>query len=115
MASKTREAIFATFGEANLPSINSNASSKEITRWKRKPEVSKCYKFLFEKIDTRENSELAITYIIKKVLNKKSSKVEMAFVIAICVSIFNPKDGKFRLTTKIMKCKVNYYLVSFCT
>jgi len=51
LASKTRESIFATFGETNLPLINTNASSLEISKWKKKMEVSNCYKRLFEKID----------------------------------------------------------------
>jgi hypothetical protein len=116
LASKARDALFAVFGEANLPSINTNASSTEISRWKKKPEISNCYKRLFERIDdNKEDSPWVLTQIAKRVLNNKSSRVEMAFVVAICVSILNPKDSKLTLTTKKMKSKVKYYLVSFCT
>jgi hypothetical protein len=110
LASKTREAIFAIFGEANLPPINTNASSSEISKWKKK-EVSNCYKRLFERIDNKENSPLVLTRIIGKVLNKKSSNVEKAFVVVICMSILNPKDSKLKLSTKTMKRRVKYYLV----
>jgi len=61
LASKTREAIFALFGETALPLINTNASSLEISKWKRKKEVSSCYKRLFERIDSKENSPLILT------------------------------------------------------
>ena len=81
MASKTREAIFSIFGETNLPPINTNASSSEISRWKQKEKVSNCYKRLFEKIDNKENSPLVLTRIIGKVLHKNSSTVETAFVV----------------------------------
>jgi len=61
LASKTREAIFALFGETALPPINTNASSLEISKWKRKKEVSSCYKRLFERIDSKEDSPLILT------------------------------------------------------
>ena len=113
LASKTREAIFALFGETALPPINTNASSLEISKWKRKKEVSSCYKRLFERIDSKEDSPLILTRIIDKVLNKKSSSVEMAFVVIICLAILDPKNGKLKLSTKTMKHKVKYYLVGF--
>ena len=76
-----------------------------------KKEVSNCYKRLFERIDNKENSPLVLTRIIGKVLNKKSSNVEKAFVVVICMSILNPKDSKLKLSTKTMKRRVKYYLV----
>jgi len=115
LASKTREAIFSTFGETNLPSINTNASSSEISRWKQKEEVSHCYKRLFEKIDNKENSPLVLTRIIGKVLHKKSSTVETAFVVVICMGILDPKNGKLKFSSKTMKQKIKYYLVGFIT
>ena len=115
MASKTREAIFLIFGETNLPPINTNASSSEISRWKQKEEVSNCYKRLFEKIDNKENSLLVLTRIIGKVLHKNSSTVEMAFVVVICMGILDPKNGKLKFSSKTMKQKIKYYLVGFIT
>src|SRR5205814_7647964 len=115
LASKTREAIFSIFGETNLPPINTNASSSEISRWKQKEEVSNCYKRLFEKIDNKENSPLVLTRIIGKVLHKNSSTVEMAFVVVICMGILDPKNGKLKFSSKTMKQKIKYYLVGFIT
>ena len=115
MASKTREAIFSIFGETNLPPINTNASSSEISRWKQKEEVSNCYKRLFEKIDNKENSPLVLTRIIGKVLHKNSSTVETAFVVVICMGILDPKNGKLKFSSKTMKQKIKYYLVGFIT
>lgn len=115
LASKTREAIFATFGENNLPPINTNASSSEIARWKEKEEVANSFKRLFDKMDEKENSPLVLTRIVGKVLNKKSSPIEMAFVVVICMGILDPNNGKLKFSSKTMKQKVNYYLVSFIT
>ena len=115
MASKTRKAIFSIFGEKNLPPINTNASSSEISRWKQKEEVSNYYKRLFEKIDNKENSPLVLTRIISKVLHKNSSTVEMAFVVVICMGILDPKNGKLKFSSKTMKQKIKYYLVGFIT
>ena len=115
LASKTRKAIFLIFGETNLPLINTNASSSEISRWKQKEEVSNCYKRLFEKIDNKENSPLVLTQIIGKVLHKNSSTVEMAFVVVICMGILDPKNGKLKFSSKTMKQKIKYYLVGFIT
>ena len=115
MASKTREAIFLIFGEMNLPPINTNASSSEISRWKQKEEVSNCYKRLFEKIDNKENLPLVLTRIIGKVLHKNSSTVETAFVVIICMGILDPKNGKLKFSSKTMKQKIKYYLVGFIT
>ena len=115
LALKTRETIFLIFGETNLPLINTNASSSEISRWKQKEEVSNCYKRLFEKIDNKENSPLVLTRIIGKVLHKNSSTVETAFMVVICMGILDPKNGKLKFSSKTMKQKIKYYLVGFIT
>ena len=114
LASKTRSVIFATFGDNNLPTINTNASPAEISKWKKKPEVATCYKRLFEKSDSaNENSPLLITLITNKVLKKKVTPMKTVFVTVVCTNILNPKYTKLKLSTKRMKQKVKYYLVSF--
>ena len=115
LALKTRETIFLIFGETNLPLINTNASSSEILRWKQKEEVLNCYKCLFEKIDNKENLPLVLTRIISKVLHKNSSTVKTAFVVVICMSILDLKNGKLKFSSKTMKQKIKYYLVGFIT
>lgn len=115
LASKTRDSIFAVFGEKNLPPINSNAKPLEISNWKKSLEVSNCYEMLFKKIDDNEKSPLVLTRIIQKVLRTKEySNVQMAFVIVICLSILNPKYGKLKLAANAMKRRVKFYLVKFC-
>jgi hypothetical protein len=36
MVAKIKSAIFSTFGEDSLPSINTSATEKEIMDWKKK-------------------------------------------------------------------------------
>jgi hypothetical protein len=108
LASKTRDTIFTVFGEKNLPPINTNSKPSEITEWKAKPEVKTCYQELFTQMDDK----LVLTRIAQKVLKKNYSKVEMAFVVAICVTILNPKIGKLKLSNRMMKRRMEFYLVS---
>ena len=61
-----------------------------------------------------EESPCAITRIIEKVfLNKKYSNAEMAYVIAICATMLNPKLDVLQLKEEVMKNKVKHYLVCF--
>lgn len=115
LASKTREALFATFGELSLPAIKTNAGPSEISAWKGKPEVKNCFDNLFEKVKVDDDkSPSNMTRIIEKVFSeKKYSKVEMAYVIAICTTTLNPNRDELQLKESVMKCKVEYYLVGF--
>ena len=116
LASRTREAIFGLFGEIDLPPINTNAKPSDISAWKQLPQVSTCYKKLFEKVDSIEDdSPLTITRIIKKVLGKNGSNAQMAFVVVVCINILNPDHGKLKLSTSTMKNRIKHYLVSFIT
>jgi hypothetical protein len=44
LATKIREAIFSTYGEVNLPLINSNAGPSEIINGKRNQRLGACQK-----------------------------------------------------------------------
>jgi len=112
LATKIREAIFTTYGEVNLPLMKSNAGPSEITKWKKRPEVSRCYENLFKKMDDSEDLPFVITRIVEKAfLGKEYSNPEFAFAIAICKLILNPKHDDIQMKESIVKNKVNYYLV----
>lgn len=108
--------MFATYGESNLPSINSNAGPAEISGWKQLPEVAICFDQLFARMDENDDeSPLTMTRIIEKVFfGKKYSNAEMAYVVAICTTMLNPELDVLQLKEKIMKSKVKHYLVGFC-
>lgn len=112
LATKIKEAVFATYGEVNLPLINSNASPSEITNWKKRPEVSKCYEKLFKHMNNNNDSPLVITRILEKAfLGKEYSNSEFAYAIAICKILLNPKHDVLQMKQAILKSKVKYYLV----
>jgi hypothetical protein len=98
-----------------LPLINTNARPIDIANWKGKPEVAECFKNLFENMTEEEGSPLLLTHIIETVLNKDYSKVEMAYVILVCISLLNPNCHKLKLSSNEMKYKINVYLVSCYT
>jgi hypothetical protein len=112
LAAKIREAIFSTYGEVNLPLINSNAGPSEITEWKKRPEVGRCFENLFKYMDDNEDSPLVITRIVEKAfLGKEYSNPEFAYAIAICKTMLNPKYDLLQMKETILKSKVKYYLV----
>lgn len=113
LSSKTRETIFSTFGELNLPTINAKSSITEIADWKAKPSVASCYERLFNRMREDDlESPTVLTHIIQKVfLDRSFSNAEVAFVIAICTTMLNPKCDKIVLDKDTMIRKVKYYLV----
>ena len=72
--------------------MKSNAGPSEITKWKKRPEVSRCYENLFKKMGKNKKSPLVITRIVEKAfLEKEYSKPKFAYAIAICKLILNLK------------------------
>jgi hypothetical protein len=116
LAAKTRDALFSIFGEATLPLINTNAGPTEISEWKRRREVADCYKRLTTESNSLKKEQLTtLTGIIQRVFKSEYSDVEVAFVIAVCTFILNPKCDKLKLSEKTIKRKVKVYMVSFIT
>ena len=84
----------------------------EITEWKKRPEVGRCFENLFKYMDDNEDSPLVITRIVKKAfLGKEYSNPEFAYAIAICKTMLNPKHDILQMKETILKSKVKYYLV----
>ena len=108
--------LFSYFGKSELPAIKTSATPAEIARWKKTKETSSCYKKLFN-LSGDEKSDLVLTKVIEKIFPEKEDSVpnvQLAFVIAICITILNPKHTSIRLDKVVLKDKVEYYLVSFC-
>ena len=118
MTSKAKDALFSYFGEGELPAIKTSATPAEIARWKKTKEVSSCYKKLFILSGAGDGkNELVLAKIIEKIFPEKEDSVpnvQLAFVIAVCVTILNPKHASIRLDKVALKDKVEHYLVSFC-
>lgn len=93
--------------------MKSNAGPSEIAKWKKTPEVSKCYENLFKKMEKKKDSPLVITRIVEKAfLGKEYSNPEFAYTIAICKTMLNPKHDVIQMKESVIKKKMKYYLVS---
>ena len=115
IATKTREVIFSTFGKSRLLMINTNARPAEISFWKKRRKVEDCYKSLFKKINSnQQNLPLMLVHIIKKVFSENDySNTELAYVMAICSTLLNPRNDEIMLKKNIMKRLVKKFLASF--
>ena len=101
-----------TYGEVNLLLIKSNASPSEIANWKKRLEVDRYYENLFKKMSDDEDLPLVITQIVEKFfLRKEYSNSELAYAIAICKLMLDPKHNDIQIKESIVKSKVNCYLV----
>lgn len=112
LTSKVKDAMFSTFGENVLPPIKNNSTPNEISTWKQSSQVIECYKNLFKPMN--ENSDqLVVSRIIEKVFPKKSRppNIQVAYVIAICTTMLNPRYEKIMINKKSMKNKMKHYVV----
>ena len=95
--------------------INTNARPEEISEWKRRREVEECYRNLFKKVNpNKDDSPLMLTHIVNKIFPKKDySDAELAYVMAICSTVLNPKSNEIMCRKDTTKKRVKKYLVSF--
>src|SRR5436190_17927770 len=74
---------------------------RQIARWKKTKEVSSCYKKLFIRSGAGdEKNDLVLAKIIERIFPEKEDSVpnvQLAFVIAVCVTILSPKHASIRL------------------
>lgn len=112
---KVRNVLFQTFGEDKLPMIKTTASPSEIMAWKNDKRVAKCYENLFKPMNSQKTKRF-LTRIVEEALSSEVNppNVQVAFAIAICTSILNPKCERLQLNEKNMKRKVACILVGFC-
>lgn len=112
LASKAREVLFSHFGDSSLPSINNNASATEITQWKRKKEVTECYKRVFES-ENKKSSMLS--QLLEKVFIGEDNppNIHMAFVVALYKVLLDPSSQNIQVSESTMKIKMEEYMVSF--
>lgn len=117
MVSKIKKSIFSTFGEASLPSINNNASQREIMDWKKKKEVRTAFKKLHKKIkdDDDEETPTWCNKILQKVFPNpaKIEKPLLAFAVGAIEIIMDPDNEGIRVKDDIMKSKIRKNIVSF--
>ena len=96
--------MFLFFSESDLSRIKSSAAPLEILQLKELKVVTRCFKRLFQKFDL---NQLVLKKIIANIFSEDLvPKVQMAYVIAVCVIILNLKCEKIKLDKKEMQDKV---------
>lgn len=102
------------FGEIKLPSIKTTDFPTEIISWKEKKTVADCYENLFKPLDSGSD-KCVLQKIIERIFPTEDNppKVQIAFVIAVCTTLLNPRNKKIQLNERMLKNKVSHYLVGF--
>jgi hypothetical protein len=98
-----------------LPPINTNSSPSEVSKWKKNQNVAKCYKNLFKREETADDSATYMTRIIDKVWasKKNTPKIHIAYAISVCEFLLNPSNQKVQVSEASIKYNISKYLVSF--
>src|SRR6185369_15734223 len=117
IVTKIKSSIFSTFGEDSLPSINNNATQREIMDWKKKKEVRIAFKKLHKKINDDDDEETSTwcNKILQKVFPNpaKVEKTLLAFAVGVIEIILDPDNGGIRMKDEMMKSKIRKNIVSF--
>ena len=94
--------------------IKTTAPLSEIIAWKNDKRVAECYENLFKPMDSKKKQLFLIRIVDKVFSSEDPPNVQIAFAIAICMGILNPKYEGIKLNDNIMKRKVAHFLVGFC-
>lgn len=94
--------------------IKTTASPSEIVAWKKDTKVEKCYENLFKPMNSKKEKLFLIRIIEEAFPSEDPPNVQIAFAIAICTSILNPRNKRLQLNEKLMKRKIEHFLVGFC-
>ena len=115
MVAKIKTAIFYTFGEDSLPSLNNSTSNKETMEWKKKKEVRKAFKKLHKKINDDEEKPTWCNKILQKVFPNPAQvgKHLLAFAVGAIEIVLDPDNGGTTVKDEIMKSKIRKNIVSF--
>src|SRR5215212_5205316 len=115
MVAKIKTSIFYTFGKDLLPSLNNNASNKEIIDWKKKKEVRSAFKKLHKNINDDEKKPTWCNKILQKVFPNpaKVGKPLLAFTVGAIEIVLDPDNGSITVKDEIMKSKMRKNIVSF--
>ena len=75
-----------------------------------------CYEKLFAPINNEDSDNSTLSCILEKVFptGNKILEVQIAFVIAICTTLLDPRNEHINVKESIVRCKIDHYLVGFC-
>jgi hypothetical protein len=122
IANRVRNAIFAVFGEDQLPHIDTKSTPQEMKEWKDSEKLKKAYEKLNQRISGETEKTWCARIIQKTWPNADNlSKEKVAFGVAVCHYVLNPQteslkidDEDIRRLMKIHKVrnikKINNYI-----
>jgi len=102
-ASRVRESMFVVYGTDQLPLINSQAPSDEITNWKKSDKVLACYNKLSTYMER----------ILQRACGSKQqrSPPQVVFAKILVKAMLNPKISQIKISENFMKKKIERYSV----
>jgi hypothetical protein len=107
--------LFSVFGEAQLDSINTNASPAAVAAWKASDKTKLCYKKLFAPISDDDPTDTYIARILAKAWPgaKMSTNMKVAYTITVCQIMLNSRYDKLMLDDNIVRNRLRKNIVIY--
>ena len=109
-----RSAVWRVFGHERLPPLKSNAAAADIVRWKESPQVSDCYRALFQQ---NNNGIYWVSVITRTAFSTAAVPIltneHSAFALSVCDILLNPRSRNILCMEKRMKRRIEQFLVSY--
>lgn len=82
--------------------------------WKKKSEVSNCFRKLFDKINDEDEEDTYMTNIIKNVWPKKKNipNLQIAWVVSVSETFLDPKQDGIKMSEEKIRPTLEKNLVS---
>ena len=114
LSSKIKDAMFSVFGEAQLDSINANASPAIVAAWKASQKTKSCYKKLFTPISDDDINDTYIARILTKAWPgvRMPTNLKMAYTITICQIMLSDRYDKLKIGDDIVKNRLRKNIVN---
>ncbi|RHZ80489.1 hypothetical protein Glove_134g74 [Diversispora epigaea] len=104
IATRVQSSFFSTFGESDLPTINTKSAASEVLSWKKSQKVKDVLRKLNQDIDGHENLTWC-TKIMEKIWEKtkKVPKEKVAFTISIIQYLLSPKVESIKIDDEAIR------------
>lgn len=108
-----RQSFFSTFGESDLPLINTKSSASEVVSWKKSQKVKEVLRKLNQNI-SEDDDVTWCTKIVEKIWEKSSEvpKEKIAFTISILQYLLNPNVETIKINDEAIQKRMKKNIVS---
>ncbi|KAF0539693.1 hypothetical protein F8M41_006952 [Gigaspora margarita] len=115
LINKIKETLFSVYGNL-IESINNKANPVEVIMWKKSLKTNECYQMLFKKLEEGSDNTY-INQILNKIWpNGNALSEKIAYAIAICQTMLNPKNKIITMSDHIVKklIAINLNKLNYC-